>query len=49
MHSLLPQALDIARLDRVSSALLMIDIDCFKEYNVGYGHIQGDDVLRKVN
>ncbi len=49
MDSLLPQALDIARLDRVSSALLMIDIDCFKEYNDGYGHIQGDDVLRKVS
>ncbi|EGR2490895.1 TPA: GGDEF domain-containing protein, partial [Vibrio cholerae] len=49
MDSLLPQALDIARLDQVSSALLMIDIDCFKEYNDGYGHIQGDDVLRKVS
>ncbi|QXC56696.1 GGDEF domain-containing protein [Vibrio mimicus] len=48
MDSLLPQALEIARLDKVSAALLMIDIDCFKEYNDGYGHIQGDEVLRKI-
>lgn len=49
MDSLLPQALDIARLDKMSAAILMIDIDCFKEYNDGYGHIQGDEVLRKIS
>ncbi|PAR31973.1 GGDEF domain-containing protein [Vibrio metoecus] len=49
MDSLLPQALDIARLDKISAAILMIDIDCFKEYNDGYGHIQGDEVLRKIS
>lgn len=49
MDSLLPQALEIARLDKVSAALLMIDIDCFKEYNDCYGHLQGDTVLRKIS
>ncbi|HXA46545.1 MAG TPA: diguanylate cyclase, partial [Burkholderiaceae bacterium] len=29
-------------------ALLMIDIDFFKPYNDLYGHLQGDDCLRKV-
>ena len=29
-------------------ALLMIDVDCFKAYNDTYGHVGGDDVLRKV-
>lgn len=31
-----------------SFALLMIDIDWFKNYNDHYGHLQGDDALRKV-
>ena len=31
-----------------SLALLMIDIDHFKAYNDHYGHIQGDDCLRRV-
>jgi diguanylate cyclase (GGDEF)-like protein len=29
-------------------SLLMIDIDCFKALNDGYGHQRGDDCLRKV-
>ena len=29
-------------------ALLMIDIDHFKQYNDTYGHLAGDDVLRKM-
>ncbi|HEX4736783.1 MAG TPA: GGDEF domain-containing protein [Allosphingosinicella sp.] len=27
---------------------VMCDVDRFKEYNDGYGHVAGDDVLRKV-
>ena len=29
-------------------ALLMIDIDCFKEVNDTYGHAKGDDVLSEI-
>lgn len=29
-------------------ALLMLDIDFFKEYNDTYGHIKGDECLKKV-
>ena len=29
-------------------ALLLVDIDAFKPYNDGYGHLAGDDALRRV-
>lgn len=34
--------------DRVSFALMMIDVDYFKRYNDNYGHGKGDDALIKV-
>lgn len=29
-------------------SLLLIDIDCFKQYNDFYGHLKGDDCLKRV-
>ncbi|MFL9925745.1 GGDEF domain-containing protein [Herbaspirillum lusitanum] len=37
-----------ARRDKRSLGLLMIDVDFFKKYNDEYGHLQGDDCLRRV-
>lgn len=48
MDSLLPKALDKIKREQSSAAIFMIDLDCFKEYNDHYGHVNGDDVLRKI-
>ena len=38
-----------AQRDRQTVSVIMIDIDCFKAYNDRYGHIAGDDCLRRVS
>ncbi len=38
-----------AQRDRQTLAVIMIDIDYFKAYNDHYGHIAGDDCLRRVS
>nr|WP_311530595.1 diguanylate cyclase [uncultured Ralstonia sp.] len=40
--------LDHARRDSRPVTLALFDIDCFKQYNDTYGHLQGDDCLRMV-
>jgi diguanylate cyclase (GGDEF)-like protein len=37
---------DLHRRDGKELSLLLIDIDCFKQYNDHYGHQQGDEALR---
>jgi diguanylate cyclase (GGDEF)-like protein/PAS domain S-box-containing protein len=34
--------------ERTPLGLLMIDIDCFKQFNDAYGHVAGDDCLKRV-
>lgn len=43
-----PRLLDHARRDGRPVTLALFDIDCFKQYNDTYGHLQGDDCLRLV-
>jgi diguanylate cyclase (GGDEF)-like protein len=38
-----------AQRDRQTVAVIMIDLDYFKAYNDRYGHIAGDDCLRRVS
>ncbi len=40
--------ISVTRREHQSIALMLIDIDCFKQYNDTYGHQQGDVCLRAV-
>lgn len=45
LDTLLPDAIELAKLKHSGAAILMIDIDCFKQYNDRYGHVKGDHAL----
>ncbi|EGA69645.1 GGDEF family protein [Vibrio sinaloensis DSM 21326] len=49
LDALLPDALELTKLRETNSAILMIDIDCFKQYNDHFGHLQGDLALKSVS
>jgi diguanylate cyclase (GGDEF)-like protein len=44
----LEQALELASRNNSKIGLMMLDIDNFKEFNDSYGHIEGDECLRKI-
>jgi diguanylate cyclase (GGDEF)-like protein len=48
LDELLPRIVAEASRDRAPLSILMLDIDCFKNYNDHYGHLKGDEVLKSV-
>ncbi len=48
LDELLPRLVREAARERHYISFLMIDIDCFKNYNDHYGHLKGDEALKMV-
>ncbi len=48
-HKRLNEAVNTAQATGRSGALLLIDLDNFKFFNDAYGHLAGDDVLRRMS
>lgn len=47
-YQVLPEVMDRAQRNSFPMALIMLDIDFFKQYNDTHGHVAGDQVLRTL-
>jgi len=48
-HKRLKEAMDAAQVTGAGGAVLLVDLDNFKFFNDAYGHLAGDDVLRRLS
>ncbi len=48
-HKRLKETVDAAGADSTGGAVLLVDLENFKFFNDAYGHLAGDDVLRRIS
>jgi len=48
LDQFLPEQIKLSKRDKTPLGLLMLDIDYFKQYNDNYGHLAGDEALKRV-